>query len=77
MRFLDSGTVKETGYSTVIIEHKGNKYVGQAKCHPNDNEEWKGRIWKAFEWWIWKEGENVQRANREINKWLQYDKWTV
>ena len=36
MRFLDSGTVKETGYSTVVIEHKGNKYVGQAKCHPND-----------------------------------------
>ena len=36
MRFLDSGTVKETGYSTVIIEHKGNKYVGQAKCHPDD-----------------------------------------
>ena len=36
MRFLDSGTVKETGYSTVVIEHKGNKYVGQAKCHPDD-----------------------------------------
>ena len=36
MRFLDSGTVKETGYSTVIIEHKRNKYVGQAKCHPDD-----------------------------------------
>ena len=36
MRFLDSGTVKETGYSTVVIEHKGNEYVGQAKCHPND-----------------------------------------
>ena len=36
MRFLDSGTVKETGYSTVIIKHKGNEYVGQAKCHPDD-----------------------------------------
>ena len=36
MRFLDSSTVKETGYSTVIIEHKGNKYMGQAKCHPDD-----------------------------------------
>lgn len=36
MRFLDSGTVKETGYSTVIIEHKGNEYVGQAKCHSDD-----------------------------------------
>ena len=36
MRFLDSGTVKETGYSTVIIEHKGNEYMGQAKCHPDD-----------------------------------------
>lgn len=36
MRFLDSGTVKETGYSTVIIKHKGNEYVGHAKCHPDD-----------------------------------------
>ena len=36
MRFLDSGTVKETGYSTVVIEQKGNKSVGQAKCHPDD-----------------------------------------
>ena len=36
MRFLDSGTVKETGYSTVIIKHKGNEYMGQAKCHPDD-----------------------------------------
>lgn len=36
MHFLDSGTVKETGYSTVIIKHKGNEYVGQAKCHPDD-----------------------------------------
>ena len=36
MRFLDSCTVKETGYSTVIIKHKGNEYVGQAKCHPDD-----------------------------------------
>ena len=36
MRFLDSGTVKETGYSTVIIKHRGNEYVGQAKCHPDD-----------------------------------------
>ena len=36
MRFLDSSTVKETGYSTVIIKHKGNEYVGQAKCHPDD-----------------------------------------
>ena len=36
MKFLDSGTVKETGYSTVTIKHKGNEYVGQAKCHPDD-----------------------------------------
>ena len=36
MRFKDSGTVKETGYSTVIVEHKGNEYMGQAKCHPDD-----------------------------------------
>lgn len=36
MRFLDSGAIKETGYSTVIVEHKGNKYVGKAKCHPDD-----------------------------------------
>ena len=36
MRFLDSGTVKETGYSTVIIKHRGNEYMGQAKCHPDD-----------------------------------------
>ena len=36
MRFLDSGTVQETGYSTVIIKHKGNEYMGQAKCHPDD-----------------------------------------
>ena len=36
MRFLDSGTAKETSYSTVVIAHKGNKYVGQAKCHPDD-----------------------------------------
>ena len=36
MRFLDSGTVKETGYSTVTIKHKGKEYVGQAKCHPDD-----------------------------------------
>ena len=36
MRFLDSSTVEEIGYSTVIIKHKGNEYVGQAKCHPDD-----------------------------------------
>ena len=36
MRFLDSNTVEEIGYSTVIIKHKGNEYVGQAKCHPDD-----------------------------------------
>ena len=36
MRFLDSGTVKETGYSTVVIEHKGSKYMAYAKCLPDD-----------------------------------------
>ena len=36
MRFLDSSIVEEIGYSTVIIKHKGNEYVGQAKCHPDD-----------------------------------------
>ena len=36
MRFLYSTTVKKTGYSTVIVEHKGNEYVGQAKCHQDD-----------------------------------------
>ena len=36
MRFIDSETIRETGYSTVIVEHKGNQYMGHAKCHPDD-----------------------------------------
>lgn len=37
MKFIDSGTVKDLGYSTVVIEHKHKQYSGKAKCHPDDD----------------------------------------
>lgn len=37
MKFIDSSTTPETGYSHVIIRHRGNEYIGHAKCHPEDD----------------------------------------
>ena len=38
MKFLKSWTFKDERLSQVHIEHKGEVYVGIAKCHPDD--EW-------------------------------------
>ena len=37
MKFIDSYTKIEDGLSTVIVEHKKEKYSGVAHCHPDDN----------------------------------------
>lgn len=36
MQFKDSSTTPEKGYSYVMVKHRGNKYIGKAKCHPED-----------------------------------------
>lgn len=36
MKFIDSHVYKEIRMSEVIIEHKGEEFVGFAVCHPDD-----------------------------------------
>ena len=38
MKFIESHYNEETGISTVIMQHLGKKFVGQAKIHPDDKE---------------------------------------
>lgn len=38
MKFIESHYNEETGFSTVIMQHLGKKFVGQAKIHPDDKE---------------------------------------
>lgn len=37
MKFLDSYTFKDKGFSAVYVTHRGKNYEGTAKCHPDDN----------------------------------------
>lgn len=38
MKFITSTYDKKTGYSTVILEHLGQTFQGNARLHPDDKE---------------------------------------
>lgn len=36
MKFISSSYNSDTGYSEVIVQHLGEKFIGIAKCHPEE-----------------------------------------